>query len=108
VTNPTEIRITMRCTKEPDKHAKILRLNGDLGMAWAERLAALIDGSSVFYIHGPGPNSPIGKCDICGAKLETETREVEISGQRRPQEQVRDSMRLVSKRPESNHAKHEG
>jgi hypothetical protein len=105
MTNPTEIRITVRCTREPEKHAKILRLNGDLGMAWAERLAGLIDGTSPFYIHGPGPNSPIGKCCVCGAQIASTLEEVETTGQRRPQEQVRDSMRLVSKR--SDHAKHE-
>ena len=72
-----EIRITVRCAKQPDKHAKILRVSEELGLKWAETLAGLLDGSSPMYIYKPGPDSPIGKCATCGGQLSADVEEVE-------------------------------
>ena len=70
---PKEIRIAVRCVREPLRHAKVLRLSGE--RAFAETLAELLDGTSSLYILKPGPGSPIGKCGICGAAIETEIYE---------------------------------
>lgn len=80
-----QVQIVVRCEKEPAKHAKILRLRPDTpelyGFStpkeWAENLARLLDGTSAFYIHKPGPDSPIGKCATCGGKLTATVEEVE-------------------------------
>ena len=63
-----EIRITVQCTQNK-AHVKILSLDPALGMDYAEDFAGLLDGSSPFFIHKPGPLSPIGKCGICNAQL---------------------------------------
>lgn len=47
-------------------------------LAWAQQWAALMDGSSSFYIYPPrGTDSAIGKCGICGAQIECEVIETE-------------------------------
>ena len=73
-----EIRITVRCEKD-DSHAKILKISHGLGSEYAKGLAGLLDGSSPFYIHKPGPKSPIGKCCICQGKLSAEVEEVHVA-----------------------------
>ena len=74
-----EIRIFVRCEREPNKHAKVLCLGfGDQSKAndsefigylknMAATLAGLLEGNSPLYIHKPGPGSPIGRCGVCGA-----------------------------------------
>lgn len=74
-----EIRITVRCKSDP-KHAKIVRVRARLGIQKAEELAELLDGSSLAYVHRPGPNSPIGRCCICQSDVEAEVSEV-VDGQ---------------------------
>ena len=74
-----EFRITIRCAAFPKTHAKILRLSFDLGRQYADTLAGLLDGSSPFYIYPPGPNSPIGKCDVCQGSLTATVEECEIT-----------------------------
>lgn len=71
-----EIRITVRCTEKPTQHAKIVRVKARLGKRKAQELAELLDGSSLAYVHPPGPNSPIGRCCCCGAEVETEVSEI--------------------------------
>jgi hypothetical protein len=71
-----EIRITVRCVREPQKHAKILRCKARLGKRKAEELAELLDGTSLMYIHRPGENSPMGKCATCGAAVEAMVSEI--------------------------------
>jgi len=71
-----ELRIAVRCVREPEKHAKVLRLLG-MGREYAETLAELLDGTSSLYILKPGPGSPIGKCGMCGAAIETTVYEKE-------------------------------
>jgi hypothetical protein len=58
----------VRCAKD-ENHAKVLRIDPALGLGYAETLAGLLDGSSPLYIYPPGEGSPIGKCAVCGAKL---------------------------------------
>lgn len=65
-----EIRITIRCQSEPQKHAKIIRVKARLGVTKARELADLLDGTSFAYIHPPGENSPIGRCCQCQAPIE--------------------------------------
>jgi hypothetical protein len=65
-----EIRITIRCQSEPQKHAKIIRVKARLGRTKAIELADLLDGSSLAYIHPPGPQSPIGRCCMCQSEIE--------------------------------------
>lgn len=72
-----QLRITIRCQDHPEKHAKVLRIDPVLGIAWAIQLAGLLDGSSAMYIHKPGPDSPIGKCATCGGHLKCEVEEFE-------------------------------
>jgi hypothetical protein len=62
-----KIRIVVRCEKDPD-HAKVLEMRGR-GLEYARDLAGLLDGTSDMYIYKPGPDSPIGKCGLCGAKV---------------------------------------
>jgi hypothetical protein len=65
-----EIRITIRCQSEPQKHAKIIRVKARLGVTKARELADLLDGTSFAYIHPPGENSPIGRCCQCQAPVD--------------------------------------
>ena len=85
-----EIRITVRCTDEPQKHAKVLRLHAAAKLPLANVLAGLLDGGSPMYIHAPGPNSPVGRCCVCGARVKCEVEEIFIT-EIRPQEQVREA-----------------
>ena len=68
------IQIILRCKKDRD-HAKIFRLDANVGMGLAETLAALLDGSSHLYIYPPGDQSPIGLCAVCGGGLTSEISE---------------------------------
>lgn len=72
------IRLTIRCSKNPEKHAKLVRFPDaseqvlHFGAAsfpreWVESYAQLLCGTSPLYVFPPGPNSPIGKCGVCGA-----------------------------------------
>lgn len=72
-----EIRLTVRCANQPNKHAKVLRLDAELGKEFAQGLADLLDGSSSLYIYKPGANSPIGKCCTCGGQLSATVEETE-------------------------------
>lgn len=65
-----EIRITIRCQSEPQKHAKIIRVKARLGVTKARELADLLDGTSFAYIHPAGENSPIGRCCQCRAPVD--------------------------------------
>lgn len=73
-----EIRILVKCIKRED-HRKILRMRVELGKHYAETLAGLLDGTSPYYIHKPAEGSPIGKCGLCGAPLECEVYETEVT-----------------------------
>lgn len=76
-----EIRITMRCLAEPAKHAKVIRVKARLGRRRAMDLADLLDGSSLAYVHPPGPQSPIGRCCICQSEVECEVSTVIDGGE---------------------------
>lgn len=71
-----EIRITVRCVDKPMLHAKVVRVRARLGKRRAEELAELLDGSSIAYVHPPGPQSPIGRCCVCGAEVEATVSEI--------------------------------
>lgn len=73
----TVFEITVRCSSQPTKHAKKIRVDAQVGRAYVDTLAGLLDGSSPFYIYKPGPNSTIGKCATCGAEITAEVQEVE-------------------------------
>lgn len=79
-----EYRITLRCQRQPDVHAKILRLRntpempGTIDRLYVEGLARILDGTSPFYIYAPGPDSTIGKCATCGGQLESSIEEREV------------------------------
>jgi hypothetical protein len=70
-----EIRITMRCLAKKE-HAKVIRVKARLGRLRALELADLLDGSSLAYVHPPGPRSPIGRCCICQGEVECEVSTV--------------------------------
>ncbi|HLW67869.1 MAG TPA: hypothetical protein VKS79_21300 [Gemmataceae bacterium] len=47
-------------------HTHIVKLDANtFSKAGAEQWAGLLDGSSRFFVHPPGPESVIGKCGIC-------------------------------------------
>lgn len=71
-----EIRITMRCMAKPREHAKVIRVKAKLGRRKAQELADLLDGTSLAYVHPPGPNSPIGRCCQCQSEVECMVGEV--------------------------------
>lgn len=71
-----EIRITVRCLASPMQHAKVVRVKARLGKRRAEELAELLDGTSLAYVHAPGPQSPIGRCCVCGGEVYTEVSEI--------------------------------
>lgn len=71
-----EIRVTIRCVKSPTQHAKVVRVKAKLGKRKAQELADLLDGSSLAYVHPPGPQSPIGRCCVCGGEVEAEVSEI--------------------------------
>ena len=81
-------RITVRCKTHPETHAKVIRLRNVEGASdyfdrtYAENFAKLLDGTFPGYIYPPGPDSPIGKCGICGGKLETSVEERDDEGNR--------------------------
>jgi hypothetical protein len=68
--------ITVRCSNDQN-HAKKLRIKNE-AKDWVDNLAALLDGSSRFYVLKPGPQSPIGKCATCGGPVFCLVDEVEI------------------------------
>lgn len=69
-------RLIIRCNAQPDKHAKKLEMHG-MTRKMIEDFAGLLCGTSRFYIHKPGPESPIGKCATCGAQLSWEIEAME-------------------------------
>lgn len=71
-----EIRIMVRCVSHPMAHAKVVRVRSRLGKRKAEELAELLDGSSLAYVHPPGPQSPIGHCCVCGGEVEATVSEI--------------------------------
>jgi hypothetical protein len=71
-----ELRITVRCLLNPIQHAKVVRVKARLGRRRAEELAELLDGTSLAYVHPPGPQSPVGRCVVCGGECEAEVSEV--------------------------------
>jgi hypothetical protein len=70
-----EIRITVRCLAQAT-HAKVVRVKARLGRRRAEELAELLDGTSLAYVYPPGPQSPIGRCCVCGGECEAEVSAV--------------------------------
>lgn len=72
-------QIVVRCKRQPDTHAKIIRLRkagGEpFGLEEVEIFARLLDGTSPFFCHRPGPDSTIGKCATCGGELESTVEE---------------------------------
>jgi hypothetical protein len=71
-----ELRITVRCIASPTTHSKVVRVKARLGRRRAEELAELLDGTSLAFVHPPGPNSPIGRCCVCGGECEAEVSEI--------------------------------
>lgn len=68
----------VRCIREPGKHAKLLKFNSEkFSREMVELIAAVFDGTSPHFTYKPGPGSPIGKCVLCGAALETEIQEID-------------------------------
>ena len=68
--SPTdELRFRVQCTAD-EGHSKILRFRPTESLVMLEALSALLDGTSSAYKFPPGKGSPIGRCAICGAKLE--------------------------------------
>jgi hypothetical protein len=47
---------------------------GNVDRTWAEAWAGLMDGSSPLYLRKPGPESAIGKCGICHARIRCTVR----------------------------------
>jgi len=43
----------------------------------AELFAGLLDGTSTMYVYPPGPESVLGKCGTCGAKIRCVVEESE-------------------------------
>lgn len=77
-----QVRITVQCQANQD-HSKILRLGtiepedeGKL-LRYAKDIAAILDGSSKYYIFPPGAGSPIGKCVRCWGTFRVIVEEVE-------------------------------
>jgi hypothetical protein len=94
-----EIRITVRCVHSPMAHAKVVRVKARLGRGKAQDLADLLDGSSLAYVHPPGPQSPIGRCCVCGGECSAEVSEI-IDGTEVPlgcDEAVADAARKEAK-----------
>jgi hypothetical protein len=94
-----EIRITVRCVHSPMAHAKVVRVKARLGRGKAQDLADLLDGSSLAYVHPPGPQSPIGRCCVCGGECSAEVSEI-IDGAEVPlgcDEAVADAARKEAK-----------
>jgi hypothetical protein len=71
-----ELRITVRCIASPAAHSKVIRVKARLGRRRAEELAELLDGTSLAYVHAPGPNSPVGRCCVCGGECEAEVSQI--------------------------------
>jgi predicted acyltransferase len=73
--------ITARCDAG---HGQVLTVAHRMGLAWAEVLAGLLDGSSSVYSYPPEPESVLNKCGICGARIQctvTEESELRSDGQ---------------------------
>lgn len=69
------VSLRIRCVRDPAKHAKVLRVEG-MEKENVERLAGWLSGTSPDYSRAPGPQSPIGRCAVCGAALEFEVMEI--------------------------------
>jgi hypothetical protein len=55
-------------------HEQRIRIEGR-SRDWIAGLAALLDGTSPYYIHPPGPNTVLGKCGLCGAQIRCRVEE---------------------------------
>lgn len=76
-----EVRITVRC-REDQRHAKVLRFDGQqFSLPMVRAMAEVFAGEGRAFILKPGPLSPIGKCAVCGGKLDA-TVEEEFHAQR--------------------------
>jgi hypothetical protein len=69
----SEIDVCIEATCEKG-HRQLLQIEGQ-GREWALTLAGLLDGSSEMYRFPPGPESPIGKCGVCGSQISCEVKE---------------------------------
>lgn len=58
--------VTVKCE---GGHVMDLKYGASLGHEFVVRQAGLLDGTSTMYAFPPGPDSPIGKCGVCGAKI---------------------------------------
>jgi hypothetical protein len=67
------ISVTAACA---NGHKQTVQVYG-MAMEWAKAWAALMDGSSSFYVASPrGTDSMIGKCGICGTQIDCTVEEV--------------------------------
>jgi hypothetical protein len=67
------ISVTATCA---NGHKQTVQVYG-MAMEWAKAWAALMDGSSSFYVASPrGTDSMIGKCGICGTQIDCAVEEV--------------------------------
>jgi len=69
------IDLYIRCTREPQLHAKVIRFKPSEANEVVKTFAELLCGNSPLFVHKPGALSPIGKCATCGAKLEYEIKD---------------------------------
>jgi hypothetical protein len=67
----TDSIIEARCA---NGHKQVLQVAESLGRDYAQHLAGLLDGTSELYRYPPDENSVIGKCGVCGAKIECEVK----------------------------------
>jgi hypothetical protein len=66
------ISVTATCT---EGHKQTIQVYG-MAMEWAKAWAALMDGTSAFYVASPrGTDSMIGKCGICGSQIDCTVEE---------------------------------
>jgi len=55
-------------------HTQTIEVEG-CSKEWAEDFASLLDGTSKFFIHPPGPDSLLSKCGRCGATVRCQVTE---------------------------------
>ena len=57
--------------KPPEGHAQEIEIDDLLGIEWAHEYAALLDGTSALFLRPPiDTGEVIGRCGICGMKIE--------------------------------------